>query len=142
MPWPCKAAQSRFSYLTVFAAFRLYHVLAAAPTFGLLVAIAALSAAIAILQNSMAVAVLASPAVFSRPSSRRRGRAITSSSSATTRCSTRAFSRSPGIAPGARSLVGFAFTFVIGIAWGVLRYRPELFASTEPFLILFFLFYS
>ena len=38
-------------------------------------------------------------------------------------------------------MLGFAFTFIIGLAWGARYYRPELFASTEPFLILFFLFY-
>ncbi|MES1153397.1 MAG: DUF2339 domain-containing protein, partial [Rhodanobacter sp.] len=39
------------------------------------------------------------------------------------------------------NLLGFVATFGIGSAWGVLQYRPELFASTEPFLILNFLFY-
>src|SRR6202035_3678108 len=39
------------------------------------------------------------------------------------------------------NLAGFLFTFVIGTACGVLSYHPPLFASTEPFLILFFLFY-
>lgn len=39
------------------------------------------------------------------------------------------------------TLMGFAFTFVIGVAWGVTRYKAELFASTEPFLLLFILFY-
>ena len=39
------------------------------------------------------------------------------------------------------NLLGFAFTFVIGLTWGARYYRPELFASTEPFLILFFVFY-
>ncbi|HEY3487572.1 MAG TPA: DUF2339 domain-containing protein, partial [Gammaproteobacteria bacterium] len=39
------------------------------------------------------------------------------------------------------NLVGFVFTYLIGTVWGVLRYRSELFDSTEPFLILFFLFY-
>ena len=39
------------------------------------------------------------------------------------------------------NLLGFAFTFVIGLTWGARYYRPELFSSTEPFLILFFLFY-
>ena len=37
--------------------------------------------------------------------------------------------------------VGFVFTFAIGATWGYEYYRPELFASTEPFLILFFLYY-
>ncbi len=41
----------------------------------------------------------------------------------------------------ALNLLGFVFTFGIGTAWGFLKYRPELFASTEPFLILFYAFY-
>jgi uncharacterized membrane protein len=39
------------------------------------------------------------------------------------------------------NLLGFVFTFVIGATWGGTTYRPELFASTEPFLVLFFLMY-
>lgn len=39
------------------------------------------------------------------------------------------------------NLIGFAFTFGIGALWGVLVYRPEQFATTEPFLLLFFAFY-
>ncbi len=39
------------------------------------------------------------------------------------------------------NLLGFAFTFGIGIVWGVLQYRPEDASSTQPFLLLFFLFY-
>jgi len=39
------------------------------------------------------------------------------------------------------NLVGFVFTFIIASWWGVLRYETELFATTEPFLILFFIFY-
>jgi uncharacterized membrane protein len=39
------------------------------------------------------------------------------------------------------NLVGFLSTFVIATGWGVLQYRSELFATTEPFLILFFLMY-
>jgi uncharacterized membrane protein len=41
----------------------------------------------------------------------------------------------------ALNLVGFAFTFIVGTMWGAKYYRPELFATVEPFLILFFLFY-
>jgi len=39
------------------------------------------------------------------------------------------------------NLLGFIFTFIIATAWGVLRYKAELFASTEIFLILFFAIY-
>ncbi|MCU1127207.1 DUF2339 domain-containing protein [Stenotrophomonas maltophilia] len=41
----------------------------------------------------------------------------------------------------ALNLLGFAFTFGIGTFWGVLQYRPDKFASTDPFLLLFFAFY-
>ncbi|KRG50657.1 DUF2339 domain-containing protein [Stenotrophomonas beteli] len=41
----------------------------------------------------------------------------------------------------ALNLLGFAFTFGIGTFWGVLQYAPDKFASTEPFLLLFFAFY-
>ena len=37
--------------------------------------------------------------------------------------------------------LGFVFTFVIASMWGMRFYQPEYFSSTEPFLILFFLFY-
>jgi uncharacterized membrane protein len=36
------------------------------------------------------------------------------------------------------NLIGFIFTFAIGTLWGSSGYRPEHFASTEPFLLLFF----
>lgn len=39
------------------------------------------------------------------------------------------------------NLIGFFFTFGIGTFWGSTGYRPEYFQSTEPFLILFFVFY-
>jgi len=39
------------------------------------------------------------------------------------------------------NVMGFLFTFVIAGAWGVLRYRSDLFSSTEPFLILYFIMY-
>jgi uncharacterized membrane protein len=39
------------------------------------------------------------------------------------------------------NLLGFGFTLAIGWLWGARGYRPELFASTEPFLVLFFLMY-
>ncbi|HAI59769.1 MAG TPA: DUF2339 domain-containing protein, partial [Xanthomonadaceae bacterium] len=41
----------------------------------------------------------------------------------------------------ALNLMGFAFTFGVGALWGARYFRPELFATTEPFLIAFFLMY-
>lgn len=39
------------------------------------------------------------------------------------------------------NVVGFLFTFVIGTAWGVLRYQREMLSTTEPFVVAFFLLY-
>src|SRR6185295_1767340 len=39
------------------------------------------------------------------------------------------------------NVLGFAFTFGIGGLWGYDAYRPELFATTEPFLVLFVAMY-
>src|SRR5690606_40904750 len=41
----------------------------------------------------------------------------------------------------ALNLLGFVFTWGIGIAWGVLAYTPESRDSTQPFLVLFFAFH-
>ncbi len=39
------------------------------------------------------------------------------------------------------NVVGFLFTFIIATTWGMLRYQSEIFTTTEPFLILYFLMY-
>ncbi len=39
------------------------------------------------------------------------------------------------------NILGFFFTFGIAVLWGSSHYLPELFWSTEPFLLLFFVFY-
>ena len=129
-------------YLTVFAAFRLYALLPAAGTFALLVAIAALSAALAILQNSLTVALLGIAGGFLAPilaSTGQGNHVFLFSYYAVLNAGILAIAWFRAWRP--LNVVGFAFTFVIGIAWGVLRYRQEFFWTTEPFLILFFLFY-
>lgn len=39
------------------------------------------------------------------------------------------------------NLVGFIFTFIVGVFWGANNYRPELFATVEPFVLIFFAMY-
>jgi uncharacterized membrane protein len=39
------------------------------------------------------------------------------------------------------NVVGFLFTFVIATAWGVLKYHSEMFETTEPFLIVYYVMY-
>lgn len=40
------------------------------------------------------------------------------------------------------NLLGLFFTLSIGVSWGLRFYQPQHFASTEPFLLLFFALYS
>jgi len=39
------------------------------------------------------------------------------------------------------NLTGWFFTFAVGLAWGSANYRPELFSTVEPFVLLFFALY-
>jgi len=39
------------------------------------------------------------------------------------------------------NLIGFAFTWGIGLVWGVLDYTPDKYAASQAFLALFFAFY-
>lgn len=129
-------------YLTVFAAFRLYQLLPAGLVFALLVATAFFSAMLAVLQDSRSLAALGVSGGFLAP--------LLASTGAGSHVMLFSFYAvlNLGIliiawfkAWRSLNLLGFAFTFIIGLAWGGRYYRAELFASTEPFLILFFLFY-
>lgn len=129
-------------YLTVFVALRLYGVLPPAAAFALMVLLVAFSAALAVLQSSMALAALGSVGGFLAPvlaSTGAGSHVVLFGYYALLNAGILAIAWFRAWRP--LNLLGFAFTFVIGAAWGVLRYRPELFASTEPFLVLFFYFY-
>jgi len=129
-------------YLTVFAALRLYDLLPPAMAFGFLALIAAFSAALAVLQDSAAFALLGIIGGFLAPVL-----ASTGEGSHVVLFSYYAVLNS-GIAIIAwfkawrpLNLAGFLFTFAIATAWGVLKYQPQDFSSTEPFLIVFLLLY-
>jgi uncharacterized membrane protein len=129
-------------YLTVFAALRLYAVLPAGAAFALLVLIAALSAALAIMQDSLAFAFLGVSGGFLAPvlaSTGHGSHVVLFSYYAVLNAGILAVAWFKAWRP--LNLAGFVFTFGIGTVWGVLQYRPEDFASTEPFLLAFFLFY-
>jgi len=129
-------------YLIVFAALRLYSILPAAIAFPLLALIAVLSAILAILQNSMSFALLALSGGFLAPvlaSTGQGSHVVLFSYYAVLNAGIVAIAWFKAWRP--LNVAGFVFTFAIGTAWGVLKYRAEDFATTEPFLILFFLFY-
>jgi uncharacterized membrane protein len=129
-------------YLTVFAGLKVYSVLPAGAAFVLLVVLAAFTAALAILQNSQSFALLAVTGGFLAPvlaSTGQGDHVVLFSYYAVLNAGILAIAWFK--AWRHLNLAGFLFTFVIGTAWGALSYEPRLFASTEPFLLLFFLFY-
>jgi len=129
-------------YLTVFAAYKLYALVPAPATFGLLVAIAVLSAVLAVRQDAIALAAVGVIGGFFAP-------ILTSSQSGNPVVLFSYYALlNAGILGIAwfkawrlLNVLGFVCTFLIGTLWGVTRYRAEDFTTTEPFLILFFLFY-
>jgi uncharacterized membrane protein len=129
-------------YLTVFAGLKIYSVLPAGAAFALLVVVAAFSAALAILQSSQSFALLAASGGFLAPilaSTGKGDHVLLFSYYAVLNGGILAIAWFKAWRP--LNVLGFLFTFVIGTAWGVLSYQPQLFATTEPFLVLFFVFY-
>ena len=129
-------------YLTTFAALRLYSVLPPSVAFSILVFLAVFSAALAVLQNSQAFAVLAVSGGFLAPilaSNGQGSHVVLFSYYAILNTSIVVIAWYKAWRP--LNVVGFAFTFIIGTVWGVLHYNSRLFDSTEPFLVLFFVFY-
>jgi uncharacterized membrane protein len=129
-------------YMTAFAALRLYDLLPPTLTFALLVAIAALSAFLAIGQNSPALILLGVTGGFLAPilaSTGQGNHVVLFSYYALLNAGIVAIAWFKAWRP--LNLLAFVFTFAIGSAWGVLRYQPGNFASTEPFLILFFVMF-
>jgi len=129
-------------YLVIFAAFRLYNLLPPGPAFALLVGVAAFSAFVAVAQDSRSLAVLGVSGGFLAPIL-----ASTGGGSHVMLFSYYAVLNAGILAVAwfkawrVLNLVGFGFTFAIGTLWGAQFYKPEHFASTEPFLVLFYLFY-
>ncbi|MEO8811141.1 MAG: DUF2339 domain-containing protein [Rhodanobacter sp.] len=128
--------------ITVFSAFRLYALLPPQAAFVLLLVLVAGVGVLAVLQDALALAVLALLAGFLAP--------ILTSTAHGSHVALFSYYAVLNLAilgvAWKRSwrllnLLGFVATFGIGTAWGVLQYRPEFFASTEPFLVLNFLFY-
>jgi uncharacterized membrane protein len=129
-------------YLTLFVAFRFYSVLAVGPVFALMVAVAALAAALAVLQDARSLAVIGALGGFATPL------LVSTGSGNHVALFSYYLVLDLGIAAvawhrtwRALNLIGFAGTFLVGTAWGVLKYRPENYASGQGFLIAYFLLF-
>ncbi len=132
-----------FLYLTVYAAFRLYHLLPSTISVALLVLIAVTSAIISVKQDSRTLAILSTVGGFLAPvlASTGQGSHVA------------LFSYYIVLNFGVLfiawfkswrmlNVISFVFTFVIASMWGYKAYKPEHFNTTEPFLIAFFLIYT
>jgi len=129
-------------YLTVFAAAKMYSLMPTGAAFALMFIIVMLGAALAVLQNAQVLALMATAGGFLAP-------ILTSDGSGN---HVGLFSFYLVLNIGILAIawfktwrllnwVGFVFTFVITSAWGVLKYEPHLYASTQPFLLAFFALY-
>ncbi|MFT7461172.1 MAG: putative membrane protein, partial [Planctomycetota bacterium] len=129
-------------YITIFATAKTFHLINPAVALVMMIFLVTFSAVLAYVQDSRSLAIFGSAGGFIAP-------ILTSTGSGS---HVMLFSYYALLNAGIfgmawvkawRSLnwVGFVFTFVIGAAWGIKYYQPQFFNSTEPFLILFFLFY-
>lgn len=129
-------------YLTGFTALRLYHLLSPGTAFGLFVLLGGITVALAVRQNAVSLAILGVTGAFLAPVL-----ASTGSGSHIALFSYYAVLNLVILAiiwfkPWRfLGLAGFLFTFIIGMSWGHQYYQPHFFASTEPFVVLFFLIY-
>ncbi len=130
-------------YLTVFAAFRLHELLPPTLAFVLLVLVTVAAGYLAVVQESRAFAILGTAGGFLAPLL-----VSTGGGDYVTLFGYYLVLNSAvlGIAwyrPWRElNIIGFVFTFGVGTLWGYQYYSPELFASTEPFLVAYFLFYT
>ena len=129
-------------YLTVFSALKIFALLPPGLAFALLVGIAFFSAVLAVRQDALSLAVTGAVGGFLAPILASTGEGS----------HVMLFSYYAVLDAGilfvawhkawrVLNVVGFAFTALIGTAWGARSWEPHLLASTEPFLILFFVLF-
>ncbi|HLQ27348.1 MAG TPA: DUF2339 domain-containing protein [Acidiferrobacterales bacterium] len=129
-------------YLTVFAAAKLYDLAPLGFALGVMVCLVMLSGVLAVLQDARALAGFGAAGGFLAPV------LLSTGGGNHVVLFSYYLLLNAGILGVAwfkswreLNLVGFAFTFVVGALWGHRNYEPAYFASTEPFLVVFFLFY-
>ncbi len=139
---PTQGAALGMLMLVTFSAYRLFDVIPAGGAFTLLFALVVFTCLLASLQNAMWLAIFGIVSGFAVPILTSRG-----GGSHIGLFSYYALLNAGILALALRqswrplNLLGFVFTFGIGTAWGVLRYTPENYLSTQLFLGLFLLYY-
>jgi uncharacterized membrane protein len=130
-------------FLTIFAALRLHGLLSPMAAFGLLILLTVAVGVLAIKQESRAFAILGTTGGFLAPL------LVSTGSGNYIGLFTYYLILNCAILGVAwyrpwreLNIIGFVFTFGVGTIWGYQYYEPELFATTEPFLVLYFVFYT
>ncbi|RLA72990.1 MAG: hypothetical protein DRG78_23100 [Epsilonproteobacteria bacterium] len=129
-------------YLVTFVSTKLYTILPPSTALIIMIIIVILGSILAIIQNAMPLAIFALGGGFLAP-------ILTSDGSGSHIVLFTYYALLNSAIVGMAwyrswrvlNLMGFVFTFVIATAWGILKYESALFMSTEPFLVLFFIFY-
>ena len=130
-------------FLTVFSALRIWQLLPPTLSFFLLVALTICTGFLAVLQNSRSLAILGVVGGFLAP--------VLTSTGQGSHVVLFSYYLVLNVAIlgiawfrawRELNLIGWSFTFIIGSLWGFQYYKPELLASTQPFLVLHFLFYQ
>lgn len=130
-------------YLTIFAALRLYHLIPAAAAFALLVTLTAGAGVLAVVQNARGLAALGAIGGFLAPVLVATGAGHHVVLFSWFLVLNLLIAGVAWYRPWRElNLIGFAFTFVIGGLWLWRTYEPRLLATTEPFVVLFFLLYQ
>jgi len=130
-------------FLTVYAALRIWQLIPATLAFALLAALAAATALLAVAQNARTLAMFGVAGGFLAPllaSTGQGSHVVLFSYYLVLNLGILAIAWKR--AWRGLNLLGFAFTFIIALFWGYRFFRPELFASTEPFLVAHFLLYQ
>jgi len=128
--------------LVTFGAFRLYELIPAGLTFAVLFVLTAFTCLLAVLQNAVWLAVFGIVGGFAVP-------LLVSTGSGNhiglfsyyALLNAGVFAIALQRAWRVLNVLSFGFTFVVATTWGLLRYTPDNYLSTQLFLILFVLFY-
>ena len=128
--------------LVTFGAFRLYELIPAGLAFAVLFVLTAFTCLLAVLQNAVWLAVFGIVGGFAVP-------LLVSTGSGNhiglfsyyALLNAGVFAIALKRAWRVLNVLSFGFTFVVATTWGLLRYSPEHYLSTQLFLIIFVLFY-
>lgn len=137
-----QGAASGLAYLDVFFALKTYGFIGPVAGFGLFALLGVATTLAAVRQDAVVLAVLGLIGAFSAPilaSTGSGNHVLLFSYYTLLNVFILAVSWFKAWRP--LNLTGWFFTFAVGLLWGANNYRPELFGTVEPFVLLFFALY-